>query len=152
MIPTLSYLVNSRKAARRGRGQIRWQGLLTVSLTATVFCIATLPKGLVLLYDVFATNPNKIAVRYRIATFVSLHRITGFLSALNIPCNFYIYCLTVLSFRNFMKTKVLNTCISLFSWRRRNFVVSENEDIAMRDLNVQAPQPGNAPASGVRAE
>ena len=42
-IPTLKYLVDAGKSARRVQGSIPWQGAMTVALTASIFCISTLP-------------------------------------------------------------------------------------------------------------
>ena len=42
-IPTLKYLFDASKSARRVQGSIPWQGAMTVALTAIVYCISNLP-------------------------------------------------------------------------------------------------------------
>ena len=40
---TLFFLNRARKTSRRSGGQIRWQGMITVTATATFYCISTVP-------------------------------------------------------------------------------------------------------------
>jgi hypothetical protein len=160
MVPILRYLIDSRLVARRARGQLRWQGILTVLLTATVFCIATLPKGLLALLSILASN-SVVAPQFEISTSVSLTRIARFLTALNIMCNFYIYCFTVLSFRQFVKTLAIATWQSLSSIicrlfsshcnRRRNEMEAGGAIvIAMRNFDmVTEPRAESAPECGI---
>jgi hypothetical protein len=137
-VPTIRHLIDSREASRRGRGRLRWQGILTVTLTAVIFCVASLPKVLVRFSRIFAPM---ISVDLEFGTYVSLSRISHFLMALNIMSNFYIYCLTVQSFRAFIKSKALAVWQSLQSTRCRRFLPQcnagrreDDEGIAMENL------------------
>ena len=86
------YLLKSRKAARQTGGDQRWQGILTVVATAIVYCVAMVPQSV----DNFFINFDK---KINPAT----GRTLGLLFTLNIMMNFYIYSLTIPSFRNFVK-------------------------------------------------
>ena len=91
---TLCYLMKSREVARTSGGRLRWQGMVTVTTTSLVYCISIVP--------------------YIVASFTiyraRLERTANFLTAINIMSNFYIYSLTIPSFRNFISSKVLTFC------------------------------------------
>ena len=95
-IPTLHVLLKGREAARRAGGEVRWQGILTVVLTAGILCLSCLP------YFVFVYaqkySPGLITDHFK--------RLAWYLPLLNIVSNFYIYCLTVVSFRRFLLSKL----------------------------------------------
>ena len=80
----------------RSGGQIRWQGIVTVALTATVYCVPFLP------FSVFI-----FALEYS-PEVPSVHfcRLAWYHPMLNIMSNFYIYCLTISSFRRFLLSKL----------------------------------------------
>ena len=103
------HLIKSREVARRSGGDLRWQGLLTVFTTAVVYCAAILPQRIVL----FINFHKKTSI-------VTLDRTVDTLTTLNIISNFYIYSITLPSFRNFVKSKAIEiwanlakTCIRL---------------------------------------
>ena len=97
-IPTLRVLLKGRKVSRRSRGQLRWQGILTVVLTAAVFCLSCFP------YLIFVHLKYHYQVVGR--TLAQFSRVTWYLPLINVMSNFYIYCLTVVSFRRFLLAKV----------------------------------------------
>ena len=99
-LATLFYLNKARKTSRRSGGQVRWQGMVTVTATATVYCISSVPM--------IAANGS--------STFV---KTAWYLSTLNTISNFYIYILTIPSFRHFVKSKVSNACLSAKSLLRQ---------------------------------
>ena len=119
-IPTLYYLVKARQTARLARGQLRWQGILTVVLTATIFFISTAP--FILLYGL-----ERLGGMGFVGTCAILKRAARFLKALNIMCNFYVYCLTVISFRQFIKSK-LKTSAGLLRAILLRFSSNSNEE------------------------
>ena len=92
---TLMILRKSQRVARRASACVRWQGILTVVLTATVFCISSLP------YFVYF-----IAEPLMIETKPVLKRVVEYLSMFSIMSNFFIYNLTVPSFRRFLSDKI----------------------------------------------
>ena len=90
---TLMYLIKSRRIAYRSRGQRRWQGFVTVVATVTVYCISVIPSSVVPYVAMSDSDKSHFV------------RIAEFLIALNIMSNFYIYSLTIPSFRKFIRSK-----------------------------------------------
>ena len=99
-IPTLMYLAAARKSAKRVRGSVSWQGALTVALTAIVYCVSTLPNFVYGVGERFVKDHLSSSFRNK------FHRYSEFLLIVNIMSNFYIYALTIKSFRNFLRAKV----------------------------------------------
>ena len=99
---TLFYLNKSRKASRRSGGQIRWQGMVTVTATAFFYCISSVP--IIVATEIDSPGFMKAA---------------WYLSTLNTISNFYIYNLTIPSFREFVKSTISNTCLSVISMIRK---------------------------------
>ena len=95
-IPTLAYLVAARKSAQRVRANVPWQGALTVVLTAVMCCLSTLPK---IIYIILTTVDKKFGN-------IKIARTAQFLMVINIMSNFYIYTLTIRSFRKFLHSLV----------------------------------------------
>ena len=83
------------------RTTLTWQGITTTILIAIVYCISLLPFCI---YRIFAahvpdTPGNIFHLEFRrFATSIIIY--------LNTTCNFYIYCLTVCSFREFFLKKL----------------------------------------------
>ena len=101
-ISTLKYLATARKSARRVQGSVPWQGTLTVALTAVVYCISTLP----LLFYHFGIGFVKDDQREGALSHV--HRLVRSACLVNIMSNFYIYTLTIKSFRRFLFSKIFS--------------------------------------------
>ena len=104
-IPTLKYLYKASKSARRVQGSIPWQGAVTVSLTAIVYCISYLP------FSVYFVGKHFVQTRF---FEVHFYRVADHLASMSIMSNFYIYALTIKSFRRFLLSRVLafNTTIT----------------------------------------
>ena len=99
---TLRLLFKARDISRRGNGSVRWQGILTVSLTAAVFCISSLPSFLYFIAEPFVDEAEPLPGFFH----VQLKRISEYSYLVNVMSNFYIYSLTVPSFRRFLRTHV----------------------------------------------
>jgi hypothetical protein len=99
-ILTLMSLTEAMKSARRVRGSVPWQGTLAVALTAAVYLISHLPMTVYIMSLKFNNHDSK--------SLVSFIRISYFLLALNVMSNFYIYTLTIKSFRRYLLSKVLS--------------------------------------------
>ena len=90
---TILMVIASQPAGRLREARNR-QGAITTVLTATVYCFSFLPSGVYSLpYQSISEN-------------TSFYRIASSLLALNTICNFYIYSLTVPSFREFILAKL----------------------------------------------
>ena len=97
----LYHLARARQVSRRIGATEGWQGLVTVTMTATVFCLSNLPfivyrLALNLITDIHGFFHNEF------------YRSVWALLSINILCNFFIYCITINSFREFLKDGVQN--------------------------------------------
>ena len=101
-IPTLMYLAAARKSAKRVRGSVPWQGALTVALTAIIYCLSTLPNFVYHILDVEREIQESSLFQF------PFYRISESLLMINIISNFYIYTLTIRSFRRFLFSKILS--------------------------------------------
>ena len=98
---TISLLIKAKQCAKRGHDTLKWQGIMTTVLTASVFCISVLP------YTVYAVTRSILNVEDKSQSFfTSFTRIAISCLALNTISNFYIYSLTVLSFREFVRSRI----------------------------------------------
>ena len=94
-VPILKYLAVARKSARRVGGSVPWQGNLTVALTAVVYCISTLPHIVYQITISYMKDPSELF-------FLFFFKFGTFLLMINVVANFYIYVLTIRSFRQFL--------------------------------------------------
>ena len=94
---TLKLLFEARQVSRRSRGSLRWQGIVTVVVTGTAFCLSMLPYSILLVLKYY---------NERLHLYKYLHLPLQFLTFVNAASNFFIYCLTVKSFRTFLSTKI----------------------------------------------
>ena len=99
---TLCLLIEARKTVSRSRESLKWQGIVTTVLTATVFCLSLLP------YFAYYVGESIVSVdeTSKSLFYTTFYRVAISLTSLNTISNFYIYCLTVSSFRAFIRSKV----------------------------------------------
>lgn len=99
---TTLLLVRARQIARRSRETLRWQGLVATILTAAVYCVSVLPT------IVYSVTESVLRRKYRGDNLLLTHfyRLAYSFLSLNTISNFYIYTLTVSSFRQFVKTRL----------------------------------------------
>ena len=95
-IPLLRYIVEARNSARRVQGNIPWQGAMTVGFTALVYTISNLP------FFIFAVAAKFLEDYDWVWFHSNLYRVAHSLLYLNVVSNFYIYFLTIRSFRRFV--------------------------------------------------
>ena len=91
-------LLKARKLARRARKRARWQGIITVMLTALFHLVSYMP---IIVREVAESH---IREQYGLSEYVYLARISYTILYLNVVGNVFIYTLTVPSFRSFLKT------------------------------------------------
>ena len=94
----LVVLVRGRDSARKSGGKVRWQGIVTVLTAAIVFCVSNLPYVIWIGIIYLPQFKGQIPTRFT--------KIALALPLLNVMANFYIYCLTVPSFRRFLVSKI----------------------------------------------
>ena len=94
--PTLNYLAKARRSARQVKGTVPWQGALTVSLTSIVACVSTAPLTVYTIIKPFLYR------EYRPSIDLHLCRMGVFIMTFGIMSNFYIYAMSMKSFRKFL--------------------------------------------------
>ena len=106
-ISTLRFLHKAKRLSQKVRrgGTIRWQGIFTVVLTATIFSISTIPW---IVYEMIEPYVEENLTEHVQS---QLKRITTYITMINVMANFYIYTFSVPSFRNFL----YSTIWSIFS-------------------------------------
>ena len=98
LITTSILLLKKAKSGALERGKsLRWQGVLTVTATTTVFLAAHLPWFIISVLELAGQSYS-----------ISFKRTALYIANLNVMSNFYLYCLTVQSFREFLLALVLN--------------------------------------------
>lgn len=114
---TVYLLVVAKKFSKRSQDKLKWQGIVTTILTGTVYCISVLPHAI---YNALDSN---LAVENKASSFfhTKFHRMTRIFVYFNTVSNFYIYCLTVSSFRKFLQSK-----IQIFPWKPSYIDISIN--------------------------
>ena len=95
---TICLLIEARKIVSRSRESLKWQGIMTTVLTATVFCLSLLPYVAYYVWASFVSVNDKS----KSSLYTTFYRVAISLLSLNTISNFYIYCLTVSSFRAFI--------------------------------------------------
>ncbi|XP_063682841.1 melatonin receptor type 1C-like [Bolinopsis microptera] len=93
MASSVMLIVMVRRIADRRPGGLQWQGVLTVLLTVAVHTAATLPL------EIFYIVPS-------FDGYIPLGRAAWQIAALDLVGNFYIYSLTLYSFREFLKSRM----------------------------------------------
>ena len=110
---TFPILAVARKSARQVGRSVPWQGALTVALTAVVYCISTLPYTLNLVaINCMEDPPQLLLVRF--------YKLFFFFLMINVVANFYIYVLTIRSFRKFLFSKIISVVSILVSSQNPN--------------------------------
>ena len=113
---SIAILVMAKRSARRLGGSVQWRGALPVVLTAVVYCVSTLPLFIYFIGSNFVQDST--------GTFhVQYYRISAGLSMINIMSNFYIYAMTISSFRGFLISEIF-FILAIFSQRFRNMTTS----------------------------
>ena len=97
LLTSVMLVVEAKRAASKHQRVVRWQGILAVLLTGTIFVISFGP----LIW--LGVTPD---VHYDTDSL----RAANFLSNLNVVANFFIYALTVQSFRELLKEKLTIFC------------------------------------------
>ena len=92
----VKHLLYAQRIARRTNRSVRWQGMLTVFLTATVYCVSFLPQSVYLTIKNFK---EELSSDY-------LSRGAETLTYVNVAANFFIYSLTVPSFKTFLLSSI----------------------------------------------
>ena len=95
IVTSVLLLIVASSAASRHGETLRWEGVITILLTAIVLLFSYLPFSVVMVAWLFGIELSN-------STFRAIFHLTY----LNIMANFFVYSLTVRSFRNFLKIKI----------------------------------------------
>ena len=90
----------------RNRESLKWQGIVTTVLTATVFSLSSVP------YTAYLVGSSIVSVddKSKSSFYTTFFKVALSLTCLNIISNFYIYSLTLTSFRAFIRSKMQLSC------------------------------------------
>ena len=98
VVSCVMLLAIAKRLTDRGPGALQWRGIMTVLFTAAFFLLATLPMAVyMLVYCFLKENSHWV---------VYLFKVANLLSSLNVASNFYIYTLTLTSFRQFLRSRI----------------------------------------------
>ena len=99
---TFCLLIKAKKVLSHSRESLKWQGIVTTVLTATVFCLSVLPL------IVYRVGESIVIVddKSKSSFYTTFYRVAISFLSLNTISNFYIYSLTVFSFREFIRSKM----------------------------------------------
>ena len=110
VISTAWLLFTAKNAVKDSRRGLKWQGILTVSITALLHTASFLPYNIYFMAEPFVqkdpVNPGPFYIEFYRAS-------SGFM-ALHVLSNFFVYSLTVASFRDFL-LKHIRRMIPAFS-------------------------------------
>ena len=89
---TVNLLIIAKRVALRSRENLKWEGIITTILIATVYCLSSLPAAV---NNILGHGFSHAQVYSRIAVSCLF---------INTISNFYIYCLSVKGFRDFIRS------------------------------------------------
>ena len=101
VVSTIWLLKEARRVVTDTRESLRWQGIMTVILTAIVNTISFLPLAVYLIAEPFIDKDPSVPGPF----YKEFYRFSNAVTGLNVLANFFVYGLTVTSFRNFLKSK-----------------------------------------------
>ena len=105
VVTTVYLLVIAKQVARRGGDSLKWQGIMTTTLTATVYCVSILP------YLVYCVRESIVTADDKNTRFFhgAFRRMALSFLYLNTISNSYIYGLSVDSLRDFVLSRMEQT-------------------------------------------
>ena len=105
VISTILILKDAKKFARRTHESLRWQGSMAVILTATIYTVSFLPITVYFIAAPLLEKHPLVAEPFH----KEYYRICEALLYINVLANFFVYSVTVTSFRDFLKMKFWQT-------------------------------------------
>ena len=102
---TILILKEAKKVVKRTNQSLRWQGIMTVVATATVFSVSYLPITVYFITEPLIEKDQSAPGPF----YIHYYRVSSSLLNCNILANFFVYSLTVDSFRGFLRTKFRKT-------------------------------------------
>ena len=99
VVATTTYIfVKAIKTARRVRGDLKWQGTVATLFTALFYIVSVAPQAIYpVLEYIYRSEDGRNTY-----LFIYFYRVVVTFPFINTVSNFYIYCLTITSFREFV--------------------------------------------------
>ena len=110
IVSSVMLLILARRITERDPGGLQWPGIMVVLLTATFYCLTVLPCAVYYMCDKFVSEQTSGAFH------VYFYRYVCYVVLLNTVSNFYIYILTLSSFREFLKSRIRVVSGMLVRW------------------------------------
>ena len=110
IITTVWLLTIAWKVVGRGQGSLKWQGIMATAITAICYCISILPTAVYRL----GMPIMKVEDKSKSIFHNQFYRVAVTILTLNTISNFYIYSLTVSSFREFVLSR-MQICYQFFT-------------------------------------
>ena len=130
VVSSILLLKEARKVVRGTRESLRWKGVMAVVLTATINILTYIPITAYFMAEPFVTkNPLAPGIFY-----VEFYRSTTSTLGINVLGNFFVYSLTVSSFRTFLRIKMRQTALFLTK-KVPCYVNADTEDEAGSGVN-----------------
>ena len=131
-IPTIAasvalLLIAKKSASRIGRS-LKWDGVITIVVTVLVYAFSNWPYAIERIQIYLRNSP--------LLNNIHLLRFTVHLLTLNIMSNFFIYCLTIRSFREFLRLKISEILSRSVHPVRRPALTSQMQIIELQQRNV----------------
>ena len=98
IVSTILLLIEAKRVVRDTQESLRWQGITTVILTATVYTLSYLPFTVYLAIEPYIEEPLT-------SVYVEFYRAACTVLTVNVLATFFVYSLTVTSFRGFLRTR-----------------------------------------------
>ena len=127
---TIYLLVIAKEIANRNRDSLKWQGIVTTVLTGAVYCISVLPHAIYNALDSNMTVENKDSSFFH-TTFYKIARVFVYFNTIS---NFYIYSLTVSSFRQFLRSFWQPPCFGTSTSRGKNKILKTKLGFKSKNL------------------
>ena len=103
MASNVMIIIIAKKITARGPGELQWRGVMTVLLTVAAFTVANLPGAICGAVSYFLKDaPTEMSQFWHFYFF----RIGYAIGSLNLMSNFYIYTLSLSSFRKFLNSRM----------------------------------------------
>ena len=121
-------LIEAKRAAARREQDLQWQGVTAVVLTAAIFGFTLLMVAAYYICNKFVTGRSDVqehVVRY--------YRYMWYLTYVNTVTNFYIFTLTLSSFREFLKSSIKAMVVMVTDVSVRTRMTKESQGEKGRD-------------------
>ena len=124
IVTAVMILAVARRVAKECRQGLKWQGVTTVVLTATIYSVSFLPNTVYHIVEPFVEKDRADWGPFKIV----YYRVAASVLTVNIMANFFIYCLTVSRFRKFLRVRIrrIMSCCSGICFRVGNINTEED--------------------------